>query len=160
MTEIESKRAIVSRAPYVLYMSFVDMKNFLQFIPEDKRKDIQADSDSLHANVQGFNIGIRIDERIPYSKISFKDDGAPFAFTVNLHFDACEGEADKTDFHIDVSADLNFMMKMMLGSKIKDGLDKMVDGLAAMSEGRMPEGMDSSMFPKGFDPENFRNPSK
>lgn len=160
MTEIESKRAIVSRAPYVLYMSFVDMKNFLQFIPEDKRKDIQADSDSLRANVQGFNIGVRIDERRPYSKISFKDDGAPFAFTVNLYFDACEGEADKTDFHIDVSADLNFMMKMMLGSKIKDGLDKMVDGLAAMSEGRMPEGMDSSMFPKGFNPENFRNPSK
>ena len=43
MTEIESKHAIVSRAPYILYMSFVDMRNFLRFVPEDKKKDIQAD---------------------------------------------------------------------------------------------------------------------
>jgi hypothetical protein len=28
----------------------------------------------------------------------------------------------------------------------------MVDGLAAMSEGRMPEGFDPSMYPEGFDP--------
>ena len=154
MTQIESKCAVVSRAPYLLYMSFVDLRNFVQYLPADKQEGITADYDSLHAVVQGFDIGVRVADRVPYSRITIRDDGAPFSFTVNLCFDAAGGDPDKTAFHVDVEADLNFMMKMLLAGKIKEGLDKMVDGLAALSEGRMPEGMDPSMFPEGFDPAN------
>lgn len=146
MTDYHSKHAVVSRPPYVLYMAFADMRNFLQYLPEDKKKNLQADFDTIRANVQGFDIGVRVATRLPYSRISLVDDGAPFAFTVDFCFDAAGGDPDKTDFHIDVSADLNFMMKMLLGSKIKDALDKVVDGMAAMSEGRMPEGVDPSLF--------------
>ena len=152
MTNYNSKHAVVSRAPYELYMSFVDMRNFVQYLPEDKKQGVQADYDSLKATVQGFDIGVRVSDRVPYSKITIVDDGAPFKFNVELHFDSCNGEQNKTEFYVEVQADLNFMMKMVLGSKIKDALDKMVDGLAAMSEGRMPEGIDPSMFPEGFDP--------
>lgn len=154
-TEIKSKHAVVSRPPYQLYMAFVDMRNFVQFLPEDKKKDVEADYDSIKAVVQGFSVGIRVEDRIPYSRIDFCDDGAPFRFSVSMHFDAAGSDPYKTDFYIEVSADPNFMMKMMLGSKLKDAMDKMVDGLAAMSEGRMPEGMDPSMFPEGFDPSGF-----
>lgn len=154
-TEIKSKHAIVSKPPFQLYMAFVDMRNFVQFLPEDKREGISADYDSIKATVQGFNIGVRIVDRVPYSRIEFKDDGAPFAFTVSMHFDAAASDPYKTDFYIEVSAELNLMMKMMLGSRLKDALDKMVDGLAAVSEGRMPEGVDPSMYPEGFDPAKF-----
>ena len=154
-TEIKSKHAVVSRPPYQLYMAFVDMRNFVQFLPEDKKKDVEADYDSIKAVVQGFSVGIRVEDRIPYSRIDFCDDGAPFRFSVSMHFDAAGSDPYKTDFYIEVSADLNFRMKMMLGSKHKDAMHKMVDGLAAMSEGRMPEGMDPSMFPEGFDPSGF-----
>lgn len=154
-TEIKSKHATVSKPPYQLYMAFVDMRNFVQFLPEDKKKDVTADYDSIKATVQGFPVGIRISDRIPYSRIDFEDDGAPFKFSISMHFDAAGSDPYKTDFHIEVSAELNFMMKMMLGSKLKDVLDKMVDALAAMSEGRMPEGVDPSMFPDGFDPSKF-----
>ena len=44
------------------------------------------------------------------------------------------------------------MMKMILGSKLQTGLDQVVDSLVAMSEGRIPEGIDPSMYPEGFDP--------
>ena len=124
------------------------MRNFLQYIPEDKKEGVTADYDSLHATVQGFNIGVRIVTRLPYSRISLVDDGAPFQFNIDLFFDAAGGDPDKTEFHINVGADLNFMMKMLLGNKIKEGLDKIVDGIAAASEGRMPE---------GFDPEQFKD---
>jgi hypothetical protein len=40
------------------------------------------------------------------------------------------------------------MMKTLLGSKLQEGLNKIVDGLVAMSEGRMPEGVDPSIFQK------------
>ena len=45
----------------------------------------------------------------------------------------------KTDFSIDIDANLNLMMRSMLGSKVQQGIDALVDGLVAASEGRMPE---------------------
>ena len=146
--EIKSKRAVVSRPPYQLYMAFVDMRNFLQYVPEDKRADIQADYDSIRATVQGFEIGIKVKDRTPYSKLEFVDDGAPFHFTLTMCFDA-SSDPYKTDFQILLDADLNFMMKALLGSKLKDALDKVVDSLVAVSEGRVPEGIDPSMYPEG-----------
>lgn len=151
MAIFNSKKATVSKAPYELYMAFVDMRNFTRFLPEDKKADVTADYDSIHAEVQGFNIGVRVKERVPYSRIEFMDDGAPFKFFLTLHFNP-SADPYKTDFEIVVDAELNFMMKTLLGSKIKDALDKVVDSLVAMSEGRMPEGIDPSMYPEGFDP--------
>lgn len=156
MADFKSKRAVVSRAPYELYMVFVDMRNFVQFLPEDKKAGVNADYDSIQAEVQGFNIGIRVKARTPYSKIEYMDDGAPFKFRIILHFDAAS-DPYKTDFQIEVEAELNFMMKTFLGGKIKDALDKVVDSLVAMSEGRMPEGVDPSMYPEGFDPSSFKS---
>ena len=147
--EIKSKRGVVSKAPYELYMTFVDMRNFVQFLPEDKKQGVTADFDSIHAEVQGFNIGVRISERIPYSRIDFADDGAPFQFVLSMHFDAAS-DPYKTNYHISLDADLNFMMKALLGSKLQEALDRIVDAIAAMSEGRVPEGIDPSMYPEGF----------
>jgi len=147
--EIKSKRAVVSKAPYELYMGFTDMRNFVQLLPEDKKADVTADYDSLHATVQGFGIGVKVVDRTPYSKIEFADDGAPFAFRLTMHFDPST-DPYKTDFRIELNAELNFMMKTLLGSKLQDALDKVVDGLVAVSEGRMPEGIDPSMYPGGF----------
>ena len=146
MTEIESKHGSVSRQPYELYMAFVDMRNFQAMLPEDKKSMVTADYDTLTATVQGFNIGVKVHERVPYSRIELVDYGAPFAFHVVLYFDALPSDPGKTDFHIKVEADLNLMMKMMIGSKVKDGLDKIVDGLVAASNGKMPEGFDPSQF--------------
>ena len=47
------------------------------------------------------------------------------------------------------------MMKMMLGSKLKDAMDKIADGLAAASEGRLPEGVDPSVLEQFKD--KFKN---
>ena len=146
MTEIESKHGTVSRQPYELYMSFTDMRNFLQMLPADRKEGVQADFDTITATVQGFNIGVKVHERVPYSRIELVDYGAPFAFHIELHFDASKDDPYKTDFWIKLEADLNLMMKMMLGGKIKDGLNKIVDGLVDASNGKMPAGFDPSQF--------------
>ena len=153
--KINSKHRSVARAPYMLYMPFSDMRNFVAMLPEDKRQGVEADYDSIRGTVQGFSVGVRVEERRPYSRIVYKDDGAPFQFTINICFDADGGNPDSTDFHIDIEADLNFMMKMLLGNKFQDAVDKMVDAVADMAMGKMPEGIDPSMYPKGFDPSQF-----
>ena len=154
--KINSKHRSVARAPYMLYMPFSDMRNFVAMLPEDKRQGVEADYDSIRGTVQGFSVGVRVEERRPYSRIVYKDDGAPFQFTINICFDADGGNPDSTDFHIDIEADLNLMMKMLLGNKFQDAVDKMVDAVADMAMGKMPEGIDPSMYPKGFDPSQFK----
>ena len=47
MTEYKSKKATVSKEPYQLYMAFVDMRNFIQFLPEDKKEGVSADYDGI-----------------------------------------------------------------------------------------------------------------
>lgn len=140
VTDINSKHAVVGRAPYMLYMAFCDMRNFTQMLPEDKKQGVDADYDSLHASVQGMTLGVRVVDRVPYSRISLVDEGAPFGFHIDVCFDAHNGNPDETDFHIDVQADLNVMLKMMIKPKLKEALDKMVDGLADAAAGKMPEG--------------------
>ena len=120
-------------------MAFTDMRTFAQMVPQDKVKaEITADYDSLTATVQGFRIGVRIDERQPYRLIRIGSSESPVEFVAVLHFEPSQIPA-RTDFWIDLDANLNFMMKTMLGSKLQQAIDKMVDGLVDASEGRMPQ---------------------
>ena len=146
MTNIESKHGIVSRQPYELYMSFTDLSNFAKMLPDDKREMVQAYYDTLSATVQGFNIGVKVHERVPYSRIELVDFGAPFAFHIVMHFEPAADNPYHTDFWISVEADLNLMMKMMLSGKMKEALDKMVDGLVDASNGKLPEGFDPNIW--------------
>ena len=59
---------------------------------------------------------------------------------------AAPSEPYKTEFWIRLEADLNLMMKMMLSGKIKEALNKVVDSLVDISNGKMPEGFDPSQF--------------
>lgn len=134
----ESKHGTVSRSREEMYMAFTDLRAFTAMLPEDKKQMVQADADTISATIQGFTIGVKVTLRQPYSMIELQDNGAPFKFAVWLHFDE-NGVPGKTDFHIAVEADLNLMMKMMLGSKIQEALDKIVDSLVDASEGRVPK---------------------
>ena len=141
MATYKSKQTLVSKAPYELYMAITDLRNIINMLPADKREGVTADFDSIHATVQGFSIGVRVTERSPYNLIRLKDDGAPFSFSIELHFDQA-AYSSQTLFQIVVEAELNFMMKTLLGSKIQTALDKIAEGLADASNGKMPEGFD------------------
>jgi len=138
MTHYSSKHGTVNRPQAELYMAFTDLGNFTRFLPEDRQADVTADYDSISVKVQGITLGGRVVRREPYSYIEIKGEGAPFEFTVGLHFDPAGAG---TEFYIEVDADLNFMMKMMLGGKLQEALDKIVDGLVDVSNGKVPEGV-------------------
>ena len=146
MTNIESKHGIVSRNPYEMYMALTDLSNLRRMLPEDKQNMVTADFDTLSATVQGFHVGVKVHQRVPYSRIELVDYDAPFAFRLVLHFDPAPGDAYKTDFSMALEADLNMMMKMMLSKKLKEGLDQVVDGLVDASNGKMPEGFNPDQW--------------
>ena len=134
-----SKHGQVAKRPEELYMAFTDLRNFAQMVPQGQvQADIQADYDTLTVTVQGFRIGVRVDEREPYRLIRLGSAESPVEFVGVLHFEPSEIPG-RTDFWIDLDANLNFMMKTMLGGKLQQAIDKMVDGLVDASEGRMPQ---------------------
>ena len=127
--QYSSKHSVVGRAPAELFMAFTDLRNFKQMVPQDQKIDIEADYDTLKATVQGMSMGVRVSRRLPYSLIELQDNGAPFHFTMTLHFDDMGGS--RTDFSIEVEAEISGMIKMMVGGKVKEALDKIVDGIVA-----------------------------
>ena len=134
-----SKHGQVAKRPEELYMAFTDLRNFAQMVPQSQVKaEIQADFDTITVVVQGFRIGVRVDDREPYRLIRLGSTESPVEFVAVLHFDV-SAIPGRTDFWIDLDANLNFMMKTMLGGKLQQMLDKMVDGLVDASEGRMPQ---------------------
>lgn len=150
MAHYESKRGLVSKSQPELYMSFVDLSNFTKMLPEQYKDSVTATYDTLSASIQGFSLAVAVDERRPYDKIRVISTNSPVEFCVVLHFDMA-ATAGKTEFWIELDANLNLVMKAMLGGKIKEALDKVVQGLEDVSNGKMPEGM-----PADFNPGNYR----
>lgn len=130
----ESKHGLVPRTPAEMYMGFVDMRNFTMMLPAEYKDKVTADYDTLSVEVQGFRISVRVVAREPYSLLRFSTVESPIAFEAALHFETADG--GRTDFSIELEADLNLMMKAMLGGRIKEALDKVVDGMVDPSSVR------------------------
>lgn len=134
-----SKHGQVSKDRTALYMVFCDMRNFSNFMPKEGiSAEVSADYDNLSITVQGFKISVKVDERQPYSLIRIVSTESPVEFVGAFHFDE-SSIPGRTDFSIVLDANVNFMMKTMLGGKVQQALDKAVDALVDMSEGRMPD---------------------
>ena len=67
-------------------------------------------------------MGVQVVERVPYSKVILKELGAsPFPFTIILHF--TQIDTNKTDFQIELQAEISFFIKTMIGGKLQ-GVDR------------------------------------
>lgn len=95
----------------------------------DKVEEWQADADTCSFKVKGFTLRLRVDERVEPRHVKIVADQAPmdFAFWIQLH----SVSADDTRLRIVVHTDMNMMMKMMIGGKLQEGVDRIAEGLAA-----------------------------
>ncbi len=144
-TEIKGKSVNINVPAHALYTAFADMRHFIQNLPEDKREGIEATADTIEGDVKGIRMGAQVTERVPFSYIKIQNYGqTPFPFEVGLFFDAAD--AVKTVFHMEAKAELPIMIKMMIGSKLQELLDKITDQLALAAEGKIsPEDLKNAM---------------
>lgn len=133
MTTYTSKHGTVGRSNMELFMLFTDLRTLSMAIPEAQKQQVNLDVtyDTLTATMQGISLGIKIVERLPYSTIRMESFNSPFEFKVQLNFTDLGG--NRTDFSIVLDAELNGMLKLMLGKKLQQGLDKAVDALVNAS---------------------------
>lgn len=145
-TNVKGKAVTLNVPAYALYGVFADMRNFVNNLPEEKKQGVEATQDTIEGEVQGMRMGAAISERRPFSCIKIREYGeTPFHFEVSLNFDAIDMQ--QTSFHIDLDAELPFMIKMMIGNKLQEMIDKITDQLAMVLSGKV----DMS----NIDPETF-----
>ena len=136
MQEYISKQQQIFRSASQI---FPLISNFTMLTPAvaDKVEDWQATEDSCSFKVKGFTVGLRIEEKVENKHIKVVGDGGnvpmDFAFWIQLH-QVSEGD---TRIRLVLHAELNMMMRMMLGGKLQEGLDKAIEGLA-MAFNQMP----------------------
>lgn len=146
-TSVRGKDVLIKQSPVTIYGSFSDLTRFAGNFPPELKDKVTVYPDSITANISGFNLGIRVDQRVPFSLVSFKEDGqSPFHFTFAFHMEPVG--LDSTLFHMEMDADLNPMMKMMLGGKLQSLVDKFTEQIEKSMEGQMPDISE-------FKPENF-----
>lgn len=89
----------------------------------EKVKDIAVTADSCKFTIENFGqMGFKIIEREPNKTIKFTGDNTPVE--VYLWIQLVEKEAYLSKMKVTLKADVPFMLKMMVGSKLKDGVNQ------------------------------------
>lgn len=131
MTEIISKTGKIEKPSTGIYNFISDFRNLKEVVPQDKVNDFIAEEDSCEFTVEGLGkAGLKIVEKEPPKLIKMTNNGSlPVDF--NLWLQLKEVENNDTRIRITVRAELNMMMKMMVGKKLQEGADALIDYICA-----------------------------
>ena len=135
MQEYISKQQQIFRSAAQI---FPLLSNFSLLTPAvaDKVEEWQADEERCSFKFKGFTVALRFDEKVEnkHIKITGDDGGVPIDFMlwIQLH----QVSDYDTRIRLVLHAELNMMMRMMVGNKIQKGLDQAVEGLATAFNSR------------------------
>jgi len=133
MTKYESELKTISSSGEVVFNILSDLKNLEKLASNpkfaDKAKDMQYDTDSCSFAVDGFGrVGFRIVERTPFSSLKMTSENAPVSISVDVVIEALA--ENQSTLKLILNADLPAMIKMMVGSKLQDGVNSIAELLA------------------------------
>jgi len=127
---VKGRLVTVCRPAEQIYNLFTDLNNISANLPADisSKADITTTRDTLTAKVQGFDLGLRIEEKNPYSLIKMVQNGnALFSYTFLIKIESL-GE-NESEFGLEMNTELPGMFKSLIGSKLQDMIDKLTDAI-------------------------------
>lgn len=128
MEKYESKQQQIRRSAEQIYTALSSFNNFTPMI-EGKVEEWSADDDVCSFKVKGMPIRLRMVEREPSKLVKIQgDEGSPMDFTFWLQLK--EVAPYDTRMRIVVHAELNMMMRMMIGKKLQGAVDQMAEAIA------------------------------
>lgn len=130
MTEkYESKQWQIRKPAGMVYTALSDFNNFTPIIA-DKVDDWRVDGDTCTFRVKGFPMTLRMVEKTPAQLIKIETgDESPLGFTFWIQMK--EVEPYDTRIRLVLHAEMNMMIKMMVGKKLQPAIDQMAEQLAA-----------------------------
>jgi len=132
-TKYTGKEVIVKTPPHILFSVFNDMSRLGTNLPEELKDSVVCGTDFINITKGGFTLGIRRGECVPFSKVVLDSiESSPIDFELTFHLTP-EG-AGSSRVTVELDAELNMMMKMMIGGKLQEAVDKMTFYLGHISE--------------------------
>lgn len=133
MSTYESDIKTISSDEEMVFGILSDLNNLSRIAdnPElnTKVKDLQYDTDSCSFGVEGYGrVGFRIIEREAFKTIKLESENSPIQINVRIQLE--QVAENDTKFKLTMSAELPAMIKMMLDSKLKSGINSVADVLA------------------------------
>lgn len=118
---------------YRVMSNLTNIEKVKHLFPQDKVKEIIAEEDNVRFKVDGIGqmIGVRIEDRIENDTIKYGLDNIPMEGHCWIQLK--EVAPGDTRIKLTVKADMPAMIKMMVGNKLQQGLDKAAEILAQMS---------------------------
>jgi carbon monoxide dehydrogenase subunit G len=141
MSKYTSKIGEINKSDELIYNFLTDFNNLKSVIPSDKVKDFEATEDTCKFNIEGVGqAGLKIIEKEPHKLIKITSDGkSPFSFFFWVQLKSIENSENKTAIRLTIDANLNPMMKMMVGKHLQKGVDAMVDQVVVFFNEKVKE---------------------
>ena len=107
-----------------------NLERVRDLIPQDKIQEMEIQPDYVRIKVDGLGqkITIAIVDRIENDTVKFGIEGAPM--DANFWIQLKEISPTDTRIRLTLKADIPMMFRMMIGSKLQQGLDQAADMLA------------------------------
>lgn len=127
MQEYISKQVQILRPAERIYQVISRFDNLTPAL-QGRVEDWEATELTCSFKAKGFTVRLLMDERVEPKHVKIIGDGVPmdFAFWVQLH----KVDANDTRLRLVLHAELNMMMKMLIGSKLQGALDQIVEGIS------------------------------
>ncbi|MBQ9470115.1 MAG: polyketide cyclase [Bacteroidales bacterium] len=128
MNTYESKVVRISRRAEDVFNTLSKFDNFSP-MAQGRVENWQADHDSCTFSIKGLTAGLRIVEREEFKTIKITgNELVPMEFYLWIQLK--EVAPYDTRMKITAKAELNMMMRMLLGKKLEEGVNSLADGIA------------------------------
>jgi carbon monoxide dehydrogenase subunit G len=127
ISEFESRTGNLNCTPSEIFDFVTDIRNFRQFVPEGTIDDLQIapDSCSFHISPLG-KVNFNLSEKNPHNKVVYKGtvlQSNDFSLILNIK----ENGTGRAEVNLNLSAQLNPILKMMAAKPIGNFLEKLID---------------------------------
>jgi len=120
MATFKSPQVTVNRTSEELFNKIGDLNNLQEIIPPSI-KNFQSTQTTCSFKMEDMpQINLEITERIPFSKISLSAKDSQIPFSLDCIISAKE---DRCEAYLEINAELNMMMKMMVEKPLNNFLD-------------------------------------
>lgn len=108
------------------------LEKITEQVPQIKITDFESDTDSCRFQVSGMGQAeIRIVEREPYKNIKINSTGS-MPVSIILWIQLLPVTTSETKLRLTLDADMNMMLKMFVGNKLEEGINRLADLLAGL----------------------------
>ncbi len=135
---------IISHPIEVVYNYLSDFRNLSQYIndevlsalsekvPQVAIRNFESDNDCCRFEVGSFGSAeIRIVDRTPYTTIKIRGEGK-LPVELNFWIQLLPQDGDKAKMRLTLHAEMGMLVKLMVGNKLEEGINRLADALVVL----------------------------